>query len=238
MTKKVKIRDLTTTMHNKRFNQLFRRNNVLKKLIKKSPLILDVGANEGQTIVEMIKTFKKCNIHSFEANSNLLPKLNYIKKKFKKNSKIKINSVAIGDKEKKTTFYLHQDPSQSSLLKINFNSKLFIKMKKYKTNKKFIYKNNIKKKVYQTTLDNYCRKNKLKKIDILKSDTQGCDLNVLRGAKKILPNVSLIVVEINFIDYYEKINSFYEFEKILRNNFNFWDISMIYKNPRWGQPIL
>ena len=31
-----------------------------------------------------------------------------------------------------------------------------------------------------------------------------------------------------------KINSFYEFEKILRKNFYFWDISMIYKNPKWG----
>ena len=107
-------------------------------------------------------------------------------------------------------------------------------MKKFRKKKKFLKENNVKTYVPQITLDYYCKYNKIKKIDILKSDTQGCDLNVLRGAKKILSNTSILIVEINFIDYYEKINSFYEFEKILRKNFYFWDISMIYKNPKWG----
>ena len=224
MKQRIKIRDLTSTMHNKKFNQLFKRNEVLKKLIKKNPLILDVGACEGQTIIEMRKNFKKCEIHSFEANTNLLPQLNYVKNKYKKNTKIKINSFAVGNKKKLVPFYLHQDPSQSSLLKINLNSKLFVKMKKFRKKEKFIKENNIKIKVPQITLDYYCKKNNLKKID----------LNVLRGAKKILPKTSVIIVEINFIDYYEKVNSFFEFEKLLRKNFNFWDISMIYKNPKWG----
>ena len=232
--KKIKIRDLTSTMHNKRFVDLFQRNKVIKKLIKNNPIIFDIGACEGQTIVEMVKNFKKCTIHSFEANKNLLPHLYYVKNKYRKNSKILINPVAIGDKKKKVPFYLHQDPSQSSLLKINFKSKLFVKMKKFRKEKKFLKENNIKTYVPQINLDYYCKNKKIKKIDILKSDTQGCDLNVLRGAKKILSKTSILIVEINFIDYYEKINSFYEFEKLLRKNFNFWDISMIYKNPKWG----
>lgn len=232
--KKIKIRNLTSTMHNKKFVDLFQRNKVIKKLIKNNPIIFDVGACEGQTIIEMVKNFKKCTIHSFEANKNLLPHLQYVKNRYKKNFKILINSVAIGDKKKNVPFYLHQDPSQSSLLKINFKSKLFVKMKKFIKKKKFLKENNKKINVPQITLDYYCKKNKIKKIDILKSDTQGCDLNVLKGAKKILSKTSVLIVEINFIDYYEKINSFYEFEKILRKNFYFWDISMIYKNPKWG----
>ena len=232
--KKIKIRDLTSTMHKKKFVDLFQRDKVIKKLIKNNPIIFDVGACEGQTIIEMVKNFKKCKIHSFEANKNLLPHLHYIKNKYKNNSKILINPVAVGNKIKKVPFYLHQDPSQSSLLKINLRSKLFIKMKKLRKKKKFLNENNKKIDVSQITLDYYCKKNKIKKIDILKSDTQGCDLNVLKGAKKILSKTSILIVEINFIDYYEKINSFYEFEKILRKNFYFWDISMIYKNPKWG----
>ena len=99
--KKIKIRDLTSTMHKKKFVDLFQRDKVIKKLIKNNPIIFDVGACEGQTIIEMVKNFKKCTIHSFEANKNLLPNLYYIKNKYKKNSKILINPVAIGDKKRK-----------------------------------------------------------------------------------------------------------------------------------------
>ena len=234
MKKKIEIRDLTSSMQKKSFNQVFKRYEVLKKITKKSPVVFDVGACQGQTIIEMVKNFKNCKIHSFEANKNLLPELNYVKKKYKKKANIKINTVAVGNKKKNLTFYLHQDLSQSSFLKINFNSKLYLSMKKNKNKKNFIKENNVKVKVPQITLDDYCKKNKIKKIDILKSDTQAYDLNVLKGAKKILKNISIIIVEITFFDYYEKINSFYEFEKLLRKNFNFWDISMIYKNPKWG----
>ena len=60
-------------------------------------------------------------------------------------------------------------------------------MKKFRKKKKFLNENNKKIDVSQITLDYYCKKNKIKKIDILKSDTQGCDLNVLKGAKKFFP---------------------------------------------------
>ena len=149
--KKIIIRDLTSTMHNKRFVDLFQRNKVIKKLIKNNPIIFDIGACEGQTIIEMVKNFKKCTIHSFEANKNLLPHLYYVKNKYKKNSEILINPVAIGDKKKKVPFYLHQDQSQSSLLKINFKSKLFVKMKKFRKKKKFLKENNVKTYVPQIT---------------------------------------------------------------------------------------
>ena len=99
--KKIKIRDLTSSMQKKSFNQVFKRYEVLKKLTKKSPVVFDVGACQGQTIIEMVKNFKNCKIHSFEANKNLLPELNYIKRKYKKKANIRINTVAVGNKKKK-----------------------------------------------------------------------------------------------------------------------------------------
>jgi len=160
-SKKIVIRDLTSTMDKKNFNQVFNRYKVLKKLIK-NPLVMDIGANEGQTIIEIAKNFKKSKVHSFEANPNLIHQLNYVKNKYKKNSKIKINIEAVGNIEKNINFYLHQYTSQSSPLKINYNSKLFIKMKKLKKMKKFLEENNVKINTKQTTIDKYCKRNKIK----------------------------------------------------------------------------
>ena len=44
--------------------------------------------------------------------------------------------------------------------------------------------------MFSITLDYYCKKNKIKKIDILKSDTQGCDLNVLKVQKNSFQNIN------------------------------------------------
>lgn len=234
MKSKLKIRDLTSTMENKKFHQIFDRYKVLKKIINNKPRIFDIGAYQGQSIVEFTKNFKNCNIHSFEPNTKLKKDLNYIKKKYEKKHQIYLNFVAMGDKQKNINFYLNSESSQSSPIKINFKSKLFIKMKKLNKKRNFLNKNNVKIKVKQITVDKYCKNKKIKKIDILKSDTQGYDLNVLKGSKKMMPNISAIIVELNFYDFYEKSNNFYELEQLIKKNFVFWDISMIYKNPKWG----
>ena len=41
-------------------------DEILKKLKKKSPTIIDVGANNGQSIKRFLKLFKNSKIHSFE----------------------------------------------------------------------------------------------------------------------------------------------------------------------------
>ena len=55
------------------------------------------------------------------------------------------------------------------------------------------------------TLDNYCQRNSISKIDLLKIDTQGYDLEVLRGAKQMLSEHRII--EITFIDIYQDLGS-------------------------------
>ena len=70
-------------------------------------------------------------------------------------------------------------------------------------------------------------------IDILKIDTQGYEKNVLLGCKRTLKKIKVICLEINLWDYYEKSVTFFDIEKIIKNNFQLWDISFIYKNPKW-----
>jgi len=69
-------------------------------------------------------------------------------------------------------------------------------------------------------LDNYCQKNKIKKIDVLKIDTEGSEMEVLEGAKNILKNTNILLTEvlntkkdfekkyIEIIDFLEKKHNF------------------------------
>ena len=51
-------------------------------------------------------------------------------------------------------------------------------------------------KVKTNTLDNFCKIRKIKRVDLLKIDVEGSELDVLRGAKKLLNSVSIIQLEI------------------------------------------
>jgi hypothetical protein len=55
------------------------------------------------------------------------------------------------------------------------------------------------------TLDDYCARAGVASIGILKSDTQGYDLEVLRGAGRLMDEgrISLILTEILFADQYK-----------------------------------
>ena len=57
---------------------------------------------------------------------------------------------------------------------------------------------------------------KKKKIDLLKIDTQGNELNVLKGSKKLFKNVKFIKLELMLYDYYEKSYFFSDIESFLK----------------------
>jgi hypothetical protein len=63
---------------------------------------------------------------------------------------------------------------------------------------------------------------KIKKIDLLKLDTQGNEYLILKGAKKILAKglINFIKLELIFEDYYTKSTKFYEIEKnFIKSNY-------------------
>ena len=81
------------------------------------------------------------------------------------------------------------------------------------------------------TLDNYLIEKKINFVDLIKIDVQGFENEVLNGALKSLDKVHLIEIEIVFVNYYEKNNSFYQIENILKNyNFELYSLSSITLN--------
>jgi hypothetical protein len=69
--------------------------------------------------------------------------------------------------------------------------------------------------VLVTTLDQYCQEKGIHFINLLKIDTQGYDLEVLKGAKGLLQSnrIQLIFMEVNFANIYKGQAAF---EDVLR----------------------
>jgi len=188
------------------FNQTYKNN------INKKPIIFDVGANDGQSIERFSSIFPKSTIHSFEPIKECYEKIIQIYNK----NKLIINNFALGDKDCERIFYINKNSYTSSFFKINDKYEDLV-------NSDGINKS-AKKKI--KTLDGYVNLHKIKKIDILKIDTQGYELNILKGAKKSLKKkIKFIELELTIADYYKKKVNFYEIDKVLsKNNFILYDM--------------
>src|SRR5262249_47267521 len=60
------------------------------------------------------------------------------------------------------------------------------------------------------TVDQYCSERGIQRIDLLKSDTQGFELEVLKGASRMIERnlIHLIYLEMNFARLYDRIPRF------------------------------
>ena len=72
--------------------------------------------------------------------------------------------------------------------------------------------------VKTNNLDNFCKINKIKKIDILKIDTEGTELDVLNGSKKMIKKTNVICIEIQCPKKHFD-NRVTKIEKLLNRNF-------------------
>ena len=156
---------------------------------KREIIIFDVGCYKGNFFKKFYYNKRVKNLikfYLFDPNPGISKKIFSLKKK---NRKINFYNVAVGKNNSKSYYYLNQnfEASGSSLKKTFLNDKkwnysryLFLKLFFQKTQgyKKF--------KVAKVSLDNFCKINNIKRIDILKIDTEGGEVDVLLGGLNIL----------------------------------------------------
>ena len=177
------------------------------------PVVFDVGAHKGETINYLLKIKKIKKIYSFEPQDG---SFDFLKKKYKNNKKIILNKTALSKDNKKKFFYINELSSTSTFSKIN-KSSFWLKIKNKILNKKnkIKYKINIK----TLTLDNYVKNKKIKCIDLLKIDTEGHELDVLKGSLNSLKKkkIKYILIEIHFSKMYENYSK-KKIENFLKKN--------------------
>ena len=156
-----------------------------------SPICIDVGANKGQTIESILATFNTPIIHAFEPSSDvfdLLEATNF-------GNNVSIYNLAMGSEVASREFINYSESRLSSFLPMDTDEENRFRE---------IEKKNVEI-VGISTVDNFMRSNNIVKIDLLKIDTQGFDLEVLHGARSALEAgaVKLVLIEMNFVKMYK-----------------------------------
>lgn len=139
-----------------------------KKLVKSESIVIDIGSNFGQLSILFSKLHKNIEVHSFEASKFIF---NILKKNIEAN---KANVIPynialtdnINDKMYEPIINFKECSTYGAYPLINIKNDL-----------------NLKDKIISNKLDNM---NFKKLISFIKIDTQGMDLKVMKGAKKII----------------------------------------------------
>ena len=195
-------------------NQSF--DEILRQNLSQDPLILDVGANKGQTIRRFLDLFDNPTIHAFEPVEEAIQK---IRENYSTHRNIFINNHALGDKRETKNFNISHRTENSTFHQFNSNTK-WLKTRSRQYN---VGVNEYVKKVEKVnieTIDDYVVKNKIEKIDILKMDTEGYEDKVLSGAINTLREnkIKIVLTELAFDNVRDKYLSFSDLEKYLVPN--------------------
>jgi len=188
---------------------------------------IDIGANTGSSILSFRSMGFKNVIYSFEPNFFLFNK--YLIKFKKNDTNIRIFNNALSDNNSFLIFYIPYIKKRCIHYFSSF-SKNYVKFSMNNTfpEKKFELQKN---KIKVNKLDNFYFN---KKVDLIKIDSEGHDLHVLRGGKKtIKKHKPILLIEYNrelffkicselgkkFKAYYYSINN-NNFIKINSSNFD------------------
>lgn len=187
--------------------------NVVSKYMPSNPILFDVGANFGNYSKMLKKYLPESTIFAFEPN---MKAFEVLKNNLSNIENIKIENVGLGSQKKDNEFmYTYSDVRYSAVGTLQKDS-----LKQHMVNDK-IEKINIK----IDTIDNYCHENKINKIDFIKIDTEGYELEILKGALSMIKNdkMNIIQFEFNEMNIYGRVflKDFYE----ILNNYNFYRLT-------------
>ena len=161
-------------------------------LLGTSPLCFDVGANHGDVSEALLQLRPTARIHAFEPGTTCQAKL---KKRFGSDPRLTVIASGLGDQAGESEFRNYANDQLSS----------FLPLQTSESNPFRAEREIVSDRVAITTVDRYCADHGLASVDLLKIDTQGYDLRVLKGGEKLFgaAGVRYVLVELNFISLYE-----------------------------------
>lgn len=198
-------------------DKFLHQKKILRFLIKERIQIntwIDVGSHRG-LYTDLIKdNFKIKKGYLFEPQREIY---NLIKKKYKNSRNIYPYNYAISNKKKSEKIYINKHDLTSSLTKIN-EENLYLKLKSRLFGGNSLI---VKSCVVQTIkLENFISKKKLKRVDLLKIDTEGHEYQVLQGLGKKINKVKIILIEFHNDKIYKNYNSKKIHKYLIKKNFD------------------
>jgi FkbM family methyltransferase len=139
--------------------------------------VLDVGANQGDWALAMAALFPKARILAIEADPKTFETL---RQRTANQTQIHVTNLAISSSDGEVTFHSHENPLLSSLLDLpDANG------------------HTTTVRLPAMKLDDFAAQYSRGSVRLIKIDTEGNDLKVLRGAEELLnkPSLDYVIVE-------------------------------------------
>ena len=156
-------------------------------------MIANIGCRPSgyqESFEVILEYFPGSQIIGFETDKDLCEKLNK-----QASGGYNFFYQALGQKNEKRNFYNTENPACSSLYQPN--EKFF---ERYQHLEVMKLKNITQ--IDTVSLDYFCLENQIEKIDLIKIDIQGAELDVFKGGKDTLKNTLFIVSEVEFNTLY------------------------------------
>ncbi len=184
----------------------------------KPQVVIDIGANKGQWFTEFRKRFK-CNMHLFEADNDnkelLTDTVSKINGQCGYSNTIVTIALLGSEIGKEISFYKTKGNNNTGNSTYLENSCYFLdhEIERLKT----------------VTLDELIGYS-YEKIDLIKLDVQGAELDILKGAReKVLLKCDLILMEVAFLQYNKGAPLAYEVFKFM-DSIGFQSIDILEKH--------
>ena len=185
-------------------------------------IVLDIGANMGAISIPLSKKHKNIEFHCFEPNPFVFKDLEFNISINSVQNLTAIMSVVSNSKENQVNFYAQSNSTNMGLSSTKLNKDIDEHIK--------ILANN-------TTIDNYTS-NLKNRIAVIKIDTQGNELSVIKSAEETIrknrPTIFFEVEDEYFKTKEEKINN----KKNILEFFNMVNYELYYLNNKRYFPLI
>tara|TARA_B100000787_G_scaffold114712_1_gene85504 strand:- start:1231 stop:1926 length:696 start_codon:yes stop_codon:yes gene_type:complete len=184
---------LERNIHQKRIS-----NFLQDKSIK---TIIDIGAHKGEFAENALQIKSVDKIIAFEPQKKIF---NLLKEKFVNNNKIILNNFALSEKVEKRIMKINKMTATSTLNHEINDKSLYFKFKSF-----LLYqKNSIisEEEINTTTFDIFFSEKMFDENTLLKIDTEGYELHVLKGSEQKIKEMKYILIENQFSKMYKNVD--------------------------------
>jgi FkbM family methyltransferase len=153
-------------------------------LTRENRVMLDVGANTGEYSQALCLSFPNARIYALEPMPGAFAQLER-----RVGHRVQCHQLGLSDvPAQNVSIYDYADGNGSA--HASLFKDVLVDLHKSKGLSKF--------EIELTTLDNFCSANSISAIDFLKVDTEGCEMQVLRGAKQMLDLGAIRLIQFEF----------------------------------------
>lgn len=149
----------------------------LRRHLQACKVVFDVGANVGEWTQIVLENNSHAEVHCFEPSMDTFKAL--LANKFI--SKVRCNNIGLGSAREEKKFYVFGNESTVNSVYLRDG---MVPLREYV--------------IKIDTIDNYCAKNGVRRVDFLKIDVEGNELEVLKGAQKMLQEGRIKIVQFEY----------------------------------------